>query len=42
MTDTLVGVSPLRKAGKKTLTPEEAERARCVSWSRPLALGVRT
>lgn len=27
MTDTLVGVSPLRKAGKKTLTPEEAERA---------------
>ena len=27
MTDTLVGVSPLRKAGKKTLTPEEVERA---------------
>ena len=27
MTDTLVGVSPLRKAGKKTLTSEEAERA---------------
>ena len=27
MTDTLVGVIPLRKAGKKTLTPEEAERA---------------
>ena len=27
MTDTLVGVSPLRKAAKKTLTPEEVERA---------------
>ena len=27
MTDKLVGVSPLRKAGKKALTPEEAERA---------------
>ena len=27
MTDTLVGVSPLRKAGKKSLTPEEVERA---------------
>ena len=27
MTDTLVGVSRLRKAGKKTLTPEEAQRA---------------
>jgi hypothetical protein len=27
MTDTLVGVSPLRKAGKRTLTPQEAERA---------------
>ena len=27
MTETLVGMSPLRKAGKKTLTPEEAERA---------------
>lgn len=27
MTDTLVGVSPLRKAGRKTLTPEEVERA---------------
>ena len=26
MTDTLVGVSPLRKAAKKTLTPEEVER----------------
>src|SRR6476646_11546344 len=27
MTDTLVGVSPLERAAKKTLTPEEAERA---------------
>ena len=27
MTETLVGVSPLRKAGKKTLTPDEVERA---------------
>jgi len=27
MTDALVGVSPPWKAGKKTLTPEEAERA---------------
>ena len=27
MTDTLVGVSPLRKAANKTLTPEEVERA---------------
>ena len=26
MTDTLVGVSPLRKAARKTLTPEEVER----------------
>ena len=26
MTDTLVGVSPLRKTAKKTLTPEEVER----------------
>jgi len=26
MTDTLVGVSPLRKAAKKTLTPDEVER----------------
>ena len=27
MTDTLVGVSPPRKAAKRTLTPEEVERA---------------
>jgi len=26
MTETLVGVSPLRKAAKKTLTPQEVER----------------
>ncbi len=27
MTDTLVGVSRVRNAGKETLTPEEGERA---------------
>lgn len=39
MPDTLGRVSPLHMAAKKTLTPEEVERAAVRALSRPLAHG---
>ena len=41
MTDTLVGVSPLRQQAKDA-TPEEVERAAVRELVRPLVPGVRS